>query len=106
MQAFREKPRRGGFQGSAKFEGLSHYSATKAALANLTECCAEEFKKEKLTFNALALGAVQTDMLAEAFPGYKAPVSAEEMGEFIANFAINGKQFFNGKILPVSISIP
>lgn len=96
----------GGYQGSAKFKGLSHYSATKAALAILTECCAEEYKKDNLTFNALALGAVQTDMLAEAFPGYKAPISPEEMGEFIANFAINGKQFFNGKVLPVSLSIP
>jgi NAD(P)-dependent dehydrogenase (short-subunit alcohol dehydrogenase family) len=96
----------GGFQGSAKFKGLSHYSATKAALAILTECCAEEYKKDNLTFNALALGAVQTDMLAEAFPGYKAPVNAEDMGEFIANFAFNGKSFFNGKVLPVSMTIP
>jgi 3-oxoacyl-[acyl-carrier protein] reductase len=96
----------GGFQGSTKFNGLSHYSATKAALAVLTECCAEEYKKDHLSFNALALGAVQTDMLAEAFPGYKAPVTAEEMGEFIANFAINGNRFFNGKILPISITIP
>jgi NAD(P)-dependent dehydrogenase (short-subunit alcohol dehydrogenase family) len=96
----------GGYQGSVKFNGLSHYSATKGALAILTESCAEEFKKDHITFNALALGAVQTDMLAEAFPGYKAPVTAEEMGEFIANFALNGKQFFNGKVLPVSLSIP
>jgi 3-oxoacyl-[acyl-carrier protein] reductase len=96
----------GGFQGSMKFKGLSHYSASKAALASLTECLAEEYKKEGLAFNALALGAVQTEMLAEAFPGYKAPVDAEQMGEFIANFALNGRQFFNGKILPVSISTP
>jgi len=96
----------GGFQGSAKFAGLSHYSASKAALAILTETCAEEFKKDGVIFNALALGAVQTEMLAEAFPGYKAPVNPEQMGEFIANFAINGRQFFNGKILPVSLSTP
>jgi NAD(P)-dependent dehydrogenase (short-subunit alcohol dehydrogenase family) len=96
----------GGFQGSVKFRGLSHYSASKAALAVLTECLAEEYKKERLVFNALALGAVQTDMLAEAFPNFKAPVTAEEMGEFIANFAMNGKAFFNGKILPVSLATP
>lgn len=96
----------GGFQGSMKFKGLSHYSSSKAALASLTECLAEEFKMDGLVFNALALGAVQTEMLAEAFPNYKAPVTAEQMGEFIANFAINGKAFFNGKILPVSISTP
>lgn len=96
----------GGFQGSMKFKGLSHYSSSKAALASLTECLAEEYKMDGLVFNALALGAVQTEMLAEAFPNYKAPVTAEQMGEFIANFAINGKAFFNGKILPVSISTP
>jgi NAD(P)-dependent dehydrogenase (short-subunit alcohol dehydrogenase family) len=96
----------GGIQGSMKFAGLSHYSASKSALAVLTECLAQEYKKEKLTFNALALGAVQTDMLTEAFPNYKAPVTPEQMGEFIANFAISGKEFFNGKILPVSLSTP
>ena len=96
----------GGFQGSSKFKGLSHYSASKAALANLTECLAEEFKMDGLVFNALALGAVQTEMLAEAFPNYKAPVTPEQMGEFIANFSLNGKSFFNGKILPVSLSTP
>ena len=96
----------GGYQGSLKFKGLSHYSASKAALASLTECLAEEYKMDGLVFNALALGAVQTEMLAEAFPNYKAPLTSEQMGEFIANFAINGKTFFNGKILPVSLSTP
>jgi 3-oxoacyl-[acyl-carrier protein] reductase len=96
----------GGFQGSVKFKGLSHYSASKAALASLTECLAEEYRNDKVFFNALALGAVQTEMLHEAFPDYKAPVTAEQMGEFIANFAINGRVFFNGKVLPVSLSTP
>jgi len=45
-------------------------------------------------------------MLAEAFPGYKAPVTAEEMGEFVGNFAINGNKFFNGKILPMAVTTP
>jgi len=96
----------GGYQGSTKFNGLSHYSASKAALAVLTECLAEEYKNDDLVFNALALGAVQTEMLAEAFPNYKAPLTPEQMGAFIANFALNGRAFFNGKILPVSISTP
>jgi 3-oxoacyl-[acyl-carrier protein] reductase len=96
----------GGFQGSVKFKGLSHYSASKGALAVLTECLAEEYKKEGLIFNALSIGAVQTEMLAEAFPKFTAPVSPEEMGEFIANFAMNGKTFFNGKVLPVALSVP
>lgn len=96
----------GGYQGSSKFTGLSVYSASKAALACLTECCAEETKGLGVSFNCLALGAVNTEMLSEAFPGYKAPLSAKQMAIFIVDFALNGNKYFNGKILPVSISTP
>ncbi|PHN04070.1 SDR family oxidoreductase [Flavilitoribacter nigricans] len=96
----------GGFQGSAKFNGLAAYSAAKAALANLTECLAEEFKDRRLSVNCLSLGAVQTEMLEAAFPGYQAPLSSDDMGEFVAWFATQGHRFFNGKILPVSVSTP
>lgn len=96
----------GGFQGTAKFSGLSAYSTSKAALASLTELLAEEFKATKVSFNCLALGAAQTEMLEQAFPGYQAPLSAKEMATYIANFALNGHRWFNGKILPVSSSTP
>ncbi|MBN2638772.1 MAG: SDR family oxidoreductase [Bacteroidales bacterium] len=96
----------GGFQGSVKFPGLSVYSASKGALSVLTEALALEFEDRKISVNALALGAAQTEMLAQAFPGYKAPLTAEEMAEFIAWFTLNGHRFFNGKVLPVSISTP
>ena len=96
----------GGVQGSAKFPGLSLYSASKGALAILTECLAEELKDKKISVNCLALGAVQTEMLQSAFPGYVAPNTPEQMASFITNFAMTGAQFFNGKILPVSISTP
>ena len=96
----------GGFQGASKFPGLAAYSSSKAALANLTECLAEEFMEKNIAVNCLALGAVQTEMLAEAFPGYQAPVSSEDMAAFVAYFAENGHRFFNGKILPVALSTP
>jgi NAD(P)-dependent dehydrogenase (short-subunit alcohol dehydrogenase family) len=96
----------GGFQGSMKFKGLSYYSASKAALACLSECLANEFADSNISVNCLALGAVQTEMLEEAFPGYKAPVTAKEMAGFISYFAINGHKFYNGKILPVAVSTP
>jgi short-subunit dehydrogenase len=96
----------GGFQGSAKYKGLSYYSASKAALACLTECLANEFTEYGICINCLALGAVQTEMFDEAFPGYKAPVDAKQMAEFIAGFALTGHKFFNGKILPVAINNP
>lgn len=96
----------GGIIGSAKFPGLSLYSASKGAVSVLTECMAEEFKSRKISVNALALGAVQTEMLAEAFPTYKAPLSAIEMAEYIYDFSINGSKYYNGKVLPVSLSTP
>jgi 3-oxoacyl-[acyl-carrier protein] reductase len=96
----------GGFQGSAKFPGLSAYSSSKAAVAVLSESLAEELKDRNIVVNCLALGAVQTEMLTEAFPGYNAPLNPAQMAQFIAEFAVNGKNYFNGKILPVSLSTP
>jgi len=96
----------GGFQGSSKFPGLSAYSSSKSALSGLTECLAEELKPKNISVNCLAIGAVQTEMLSKAFPGYKAPLKANEMAEFICNFALTGHNFFNGKIIPVSSSTP
>ena len=96
----------GGIQGSVKFPGLAAYSSSKAALIGLTELLAEEYKETNMAFNCLALGAVQTEMLEEAFPGMKAPVSANEMADYIADFALTGNKFYNGKTLQVSNSTP
>ena len=96
----------GGFQGSSKFPGLAAYSASKAALANLTECIAEEWKDKGIACNCLALGAVQTEMLAAAFPGFEPPMTSTQMGAYIAHFAANAQHFYNGKVLPVSASTP
>ena len=96
----------GGYQGSVKFPGLSLYSSSKAALANLTECLAEEYKDENIKINCLALGSVQTEMLNEAFPNYQAQVTAEEMAIHIVKFSRNGAKYFNGKVIPISNSTP
>ena len=96
----------GGFTGSVKFPGLSAYSASKAALHTLTECLAVEYSERKISFNCLALGSAQTEMLEQAFPDYQSPVMAFEMGKYIADFALTGHKFFNGKILPVAVTTP
>ncbi|HMN06597.1 MAG TPA: SDR family oxidoreductase [Flavobacteriales bacterium] len=96
----------GGFQGSVKFPGLAAYSSSKAALANLTECMAEEWKDQRIHCNCVCLGAVDTAMLREAFPGYKAPVNPMEMGDWLAGFLLDGHKFFNGKVLPLATSTP
>ncbi|ADY50742.1 short-chain dehydrogenase/reductase SDR [Pseudopedobacter saltans DSM 12145] len=96
----------GGYMGSAKFPGLIAYSASKAALHNFTECLAQELTDEGIKVNCLALGSAQTEMLEKAFPGYQSPVQAFEMGKYIADFAITGAKFFNGKIIPVAVTTP
>lgn len=96
----------GGVQGTVKFAGLSAYSSSKGAATTLSELLAEEYKDKGIAFNVLALGAVNTEMLSEAFPGYEAPLSAEEMAQFIHGFALTGNKFFNGKVLQVSSSTP
>lgn len=96
----------GGVQGSVKFPGLAAYSASKAALHTLTECLALELADRKISVNCLALGSAQTEMLEKAFPDYQSPVMAFEMGKYIADFALTGNKFFNGKILPVAVTTP
>ena len=96
----------GGIQGSMKFAGLSAYSSSKGAVITLAELLSEEYKDQGISFNVLALGSVQTEMLAEAFPGYQAPLSAGEMADYIKDFSLTGNKFFNGKVLQVSSSTP
>jgi 3-oxoacyl-[acyl-carrier protein] reductase len=96
----------GGVQGSMKFPGLAAYSSSKGAVITLTELLAEEYKEQGISFNVLALGAVQTEMLAEAFPGYEAPTTAMEMANYIYEFALTGNKYYNGKMLQVSSSTP
>lgn len=96
----------GGVQGVMKFGGLAAYSSSKGAVTILSELLAEEYKDKGISFNVIALGAVQTEMLQEAFPGYKAPVTPSEMAEFIVDFALTGNKFFNGKVLQASSTTP
>lgn len=96
----------GGIQGSMKFAGLSAYSSSKGAVITLSELLAEEYKEQRIAFNVLALGSVNTEMLQEAFPGYEAPLSAKEMADYIYNFALTGNKYYNGKVLQVSSTTP
>ena len=96
----------GGIQGSMKFAGLSAYSSSKGAVITLSELLAEEYKERGIAFNVLALGAVQTEMLEEAFPGYQAPLTAIEMANYIFDFTLKGNKYYNGKVLQVTSSNP
>ena len=96
----------GGVNYSSKFPGLSLYSSSKGALTILSECLAEEFKTHHIRVNALALGAVQTEMLNMAFPDYKANVSSEQMASFIIRFVNSVGDVLNGQVVKVTSSNP
>lgn len=96
----------GGYQGSAKFPGLSAYSVSKGTLVTLTECLTVELAKHDIKVNALCLGAVETEMFNEAFPEFEAPLTADQMGTYLADFAINGSTYYDGKVLPVALADP
>ncbi len=96
----------GGYQGSAKYPGLSAYASSKAALIGLTECLQAEWGDKGWSFNVLCLGSVQTEMLAAAFPGYEAPTTAETMGNYIASFVERGHRTHAGSVLAVAKSNP
>ena len=96
----------GGIQGSVKFAGLAAYSSSKGAVITLSELLAEEYREKGYKFNVLAIGAVQTEMLEEAFPGYQAPIQPNEMANYIYDFATTGHKFYNGQVLQVSSTTP
>jgi len=96
----------GGFQGSLKFPGLTAYSSSKAAEASLAECLQEEFKETNYAFNTICLGAVQTEMLNLAFPGYVAPLTSERLSTYLEVFCLTANHFMRGKVLPLSMSNP
>ena len=96
----------GGIQGSVKFPGLSAYSATKAALVNLSEVLAVELKEKNISVNSIAFGSVQTEMFGEAFPNIKAGLSVNDAAKYLTDFCLNGQKYFNGKVLQVSSSTP
>lgn len=93
----------GGINGTEKFPGMAAYSSAKGALSILSELLACELKGRKIHINYLALGAVETDMFREAFPGEEAKLKPEDIAEFIAHFAKEEWKYFNGKIIPVSL---
>jgi NAD(P)-dependent dehydrogenase (short-subunit alcohol dehydrogenase family) len=97
----------GGVTGSVKFPGLSAYSSSKGAMTILTECLQAEFgDSTSWSFNCLALGAVQTEMLEEAFPGYVAPIDAAAMAAYICGFALNNNRVMRGRVVEVAMSTP
>lgn len=93
----------GGVQGTEKFPGLSGYSTSKGAINTLTEVMAKEFEETNIKVNCINPGAVQTEMLAQAFPGFQAQVKPKDIAQYISTFACNGHKVMNGRLHEVSL---
>lgn len=96
----------GGVTGSVKFPGLTAYSSSKAASSSLAECLQAEYSDTNLTFNSLALGAVNTEMLKKAFPDYSAEVESMDMASYVYSFSLEAPKLIRGKVISVSRSNP
>lgn len=92
----------GGVDNTDKFPGLSIYSSSKGAISTLTECLAKELSVKNISINCLALGAVRTEMLSKAFPGYIPNLTPDKMAKFIVKFILQNDQIINGKVLQVA----
>lgn len=89
-----------------KFEGMSVYGSTKAGINAFTESLAIELKEFNIHVNAIALSAVQTPMLDQAFSKNLEGMKPEQVAAFIYDISLKYKALFNGKIIPVGYSIP
>lgn len=92
----------GGVNNTDKFPGLSIYSSSKGAISTLTECLAKEISAKGCSINCLALGAVQTEMLSNAFPGYIPDLTPDKMAKFIVQFILQNHHIVNGKVLQIA----
>lgn len=94
----------GGVEDSVKFPQLAGYGASKAALNALIQHLAVELGEYHI--NAIAPGAVETEMQKQAFPNFKPAMNAEDFAKFVSYFITEGYLFFNGQILKVKLDDP
>jgi short-subunit dehydrogenase len=93
-----------GVENSLKFKQMTIYGASKAALHNLIQTLAVEYKDSHIIFNALAFGAIQTNMLRKAFGDQVEAISTQNASNFIINFLISANKVSNGNILNITKS--
>jgi short-subunit dehydrogenase len=93
-----------GVENSLKFKQMTIYGASKAALHNLIQTLAVEYKDSHIIFNVLAFGAIQTNMLRKAFGDQVEAISTQNAANFIINFLISANKVSNGNILNITKS--
>lgn len=75
----------GGIRGTEKFSGLALYVTSKAAICGMTEALAVEGKPLGIRVNAIAPGAVDTEMLRKAAPHLKTETKPDDIAKVIVS---------------------
>jgi NAD(P)-dependent dehydrogenase (short-subunit alcohol dehydrogenase family) len=73
----------GGIRSTDKFPGLGPYAMSKFAIVGMTEALAVEGRPHSIRVNAVAPGAVDTEMLRKAAPHLKTDTKPEDVARLI-----------------------
>ncbi|MFN4122813.1 MAG: SDR family NAD(P)-dependent oxidoreductase [Flavobacteriales bacterium] len=88
-----------GYQNSKRFPGLSIYGASKAAAHSLVQSLAAEFEGSGIRINAIALGAVDTEMLQKAHGNLSFAMQKQDVAQYIIGFMKEVYSTINGQIV-------
>jgi NAD(P)-dependent dehydrogenase (short-subunit alcohol dehydrogenase family) len=91
-----------GIRNLEKISEFGGYTAAKSALVGLTQAMAIEFKEYNIRVNAIAPGAVNTQMLRKAAPGFATRATPEHIAKIINFFITNDESsVVNSAILEI-----
>jgi NAD(P)-dependent dehydrogenase (short-subunit alcohol dehydrogenase family) len=92
----------GGIRSTEKFPGMAAYVVSKHGIVGLTEIAAVEGKALGIRVNAVAPGAVATEMLRQAAPFLKTQTQPEDVAKAIAFLCDDGQSGkLSGSVLEI-----
>lgn len=91
----------GGIRGTEKFPGMTPYTTSKFAVVGLTEAFASELKSCGIRVNAIAPGAVNTEMLKKAAPDLRTETEPSDIADLIVWICDRSSRTVSGSVLEV-----
>ncbi len=85
-----------------KFPNMTSYIAAKHAVNGLTEGLSVELKDKGIRVNAIAPGAINTDMLRSLFPNYHSQTESSEISPIVIQLCDpKVSKYLTGTIIPI-----
>jgi len=94
-----------GVRGVEKFPGFGPYIISKFGVIGLTEALAVEWKNYGIRVNAIAPGAVETEMLRAAAPDLEPVLSPKQVADTILFLASPASSGLNGSTIDIFSSL-